>query len=46
MDTLFMNSVNIKTSDPHRLLLNLSNKINFKRTEKSVDLSNHSIYYT
>ena len=30
MDTVFMNSENSKTSDRHRLLLNLSDKINFK----------------
>ena len=28
MDTLFMNSKNGGTSDPHRLLLNLTDKIN------------------
>ena len=33
MDTIFMNSENSKTSDPHRPLLNLSNKINFKRSD-------------
>ena len=27
MDTIFMNSENNKTSDPHRLLLNLADKI-------------------
>ena len=27
MDTIFMNSENSKTSDPYRLLLNLSDKI-------------------
>ena len=31
MDTIFMNSENSKTSDPHRLLLNLTEKINLKR---------------
>ena len=31
MDTIFMNSENGKTSDPHRLLLNLSDKINLKK---------------
>ena len=31
MDTIFMNSENNKTSDPHRLLLNLSDKINLKK---------------
>ena len=46
MDTIFMNSENSKTSDPHRLLLNLSDKINLKRSDKYVALSNLSIYYT
>ena len=31
MYTIFMNSKNFKTCDPHRLLLNLSDKINLKR---------------
>ena len=31
MDTIFMNSENSKTSDPHQLLLNFSDKINFKK---------------
>ena len=46
MDTIFMNSENSETSDPHRLLLNLSDKINLKRNEKYVALSNFSIYHT
>ena len=46
MDTIFMNSESSKTSDPHRLLLNLSDKINLKRSDKYVALSNLSIYYT
>ena len=41
-----MNSENIKTSDPHTILLNLSDKINLKRRNKYVALSNLSIYYT
>ena len=41
-----MNSENSKTSDAHRLLLNLSDKINLKRSDKYVYLSNLSIYYT
>ena len=36
---------NTKTSDTHRLLLNLSDKINLKRKEKYVTLSNLSMYY-
>ena len=46
METIFMNSENSKTSDSHRLLLNLSDKINLKRSDKYVALSNLSIYYT
>ena len=46
MDTIFKNSGNSKTSDPHRLLLNLSDKINLKRSDKYVALSNLSIYCT
>ena len=46
MNTIFMNSKNSKTSDPHGLLLNLTDKINFKRSDKYVALSNLSIYYT
>ena len=37
-----MNSENSKTSDPHRLLLNLSEKINLKKSDKYVTLSNLS----
>ena len=46
MDTIFMNSGNSKTSDPDRLLFNLSDKMNLKRKDKDVALSNLSIYYT
>ena len=45
MDTILMNSENSKTSDPHRLSLNLLDKINLKRSDKYVALSNLSIYY-
>ena len=43
MDTIFMNSENSKTADPHRLLLNLTDKINLKRSDKYVAISNLSI---
>ena len=46
MDTIFMNSENSKTFDPHRLSVNLTDKANFKRNYKYVALSNLSIYYT
>ena len=41
-----MSCDNSKTSDSHRLLLNLSDEINLKRSDKYVALSNLSIYYT
>ena len=39
-----MNSRNSKRSDPHILLLNLSDKTNLKRSNKYVALSNLGIY--
>ena len=41
-----MNSKNSETYDSHRLLLNLSDKVNLKRSDKHVALSNLSIFYT
>ena len=41
-----MNSKNSGTSDPHRRLLSQPDKINLKRSDKYVALSNLSIYYT
>ena len=35
MDTIFMNSENSKTSKPHVLILNLTDKIDSRRGEKS-----------
>ena len=46
MDTVFINSKNSGISDPHRLLLNFTYKINLRRSDKYVALSNLSIYYT
>ena len=46
MDTIFKDSENSKTSKPHVLLLNLTDKLDLKRAEKNVALSNVSIYYT
>ena len=43
-----MNSENSKTSDSHRIILNLTNKIDkidLRRKDKYVALSNLSIYY-
>ena len=45
-----MNPGNSKSSDPHRLIINILGKINLKRSGKHVALSNlllyQSIYYT
>ena len=38
MDAIFINSKNSQTSDPHRVLLNLSDKIDLKRNDKYVAL--------
>ena len=41
-----MNSANSKTSEPHVLMLQLTDKLYLRRSEKNVALSNLSIYYT
>ena len=49
MDAIFMNSKNSKTSDPQRLLLNLTDKTDWRRRDKYdkyITLSSFSIYYT
>ena len=46
MDTIFMNSENSRTSEYHALVLKLADKLNLRRVQKSVVLSNLSIYYT
>ena len=46
MDTIFMNSENSNTSEPHVLILKLTDKLDLRRGEKNVALSNLSIYYT
>ena len=45
MDTTFMNSENSKTSDPHVLILKLTDKLDLRRGEKIIALTNLSIYY-
>ena len=45
MNTIFMNSGNSKTSELYKLLLNLSDKIELRRSDKHI-VSNLSIYYT
>ena len=42
MDTIFMNTENSKTSKPHVLILKLTNKLDFRMSEKVIALSNLS----
>ena len=46
MDTIFMNSENSKTLQPHVLVLKLTNKLDLRMGKKVIALSNLSIYYT
>ena len=46
MNTIFMNSENSRTSEYHVLVLKLTDKLDLRRGQKSVALSNLSIYYT
>ena len=41
-----MNSESIKTFDHNRLLINLTDKIDLRRKDRYIALSNLSIYYT
>ena len=43
MSTIFMNSENRKKSDSHRLLLNFTSKIDLRRKDKYITLSNLSM---
>ena len=40
-----MNSRNSKTSDPQRQLFNLTERVDLKRKDKYIALSNLTIYY-
>ena len=44
MDTIFANSENSKTSEPHVLMLKLTNKLDLRIEEKIIALSNLNIY--
>ena len=46
MNTIFMNSENSKTSKPHVLILKFTDKLDLRRGETSIALSNLNIYYT
>ena len=46
MDTIYVNSENSKTSEPHILMRKLTDKLDLRRGEKIIALLNLSIYYT
>ena len=46
MDIIYMNSEDSKTSEPHVLIIKLTDKLDLRRGEKIIALSNLSIYYT
>ena len=46
MDTIFMNSENSKTSEPHILILKPTDKLDLRRGENIIALSNLIIYFT
>ena len=46
MDTIFMNLENSRTSEYHISVLKLTDKLDLRRDQKTVALSNLSIYYT
>ena len=45
MDTIFMNFKNSGTSDPLRLLLNLTGEINLKKSDKYVFIKPYHLLY-
>ena len=46
METIFMNTKNSRTNEPHRFKLYLADKLNLKNPKKTIALVNLSIYYT
>ena len=46
METIFMNTENSKTNEPHKFRLTLADKLNLKDPNKNIELANLSIYYT
>ena len=46
METIFMNTEDSKTNEPHIFRLDLTDKLNLKHPRKNMALANFSIYYT
>ena len=45
METIFLNMRNSKTSEPHRFVINLSQKLDLRSSNKHAALQNLSICY-
>ena len=45
METIFMNTENSKTSEPHRFKLDLTDKLNLKSPNKNMAIANLRTYY-
>ena len=46
MDTIFMNSGNSKTSDPHILKIKSTDKLDLRLNKKVIALTKFNVYYT
>ena len=46
METIFMNLENKKTNEPHKFVLNLSQRLDLRSSKKHVALQNLSIHFT
>ena len=46
MEAIFMNKENRETNEPHKFVLNLSQKLDLRSSNKHVALQKLSIYYT
>ena len=46
MGTIFMNTENSKTNEPHKFSLTLADKPNFKDPNKNMQFTNLNIHYT
>ena len=46
MEVIFMNTENSKTNEPHKFVLNLSQRLDLRSSDKHVALQKLSIYYT
>ena len=46
METIFINTEDSKTSEPHRFKLELTGNLNLKNPNKNMTLDNLSVYYT